>query len=132
MIQTVKILGCASNDAKYLQMSRCERKLHRKDLLESDTHPGPVSFNKLTPLISIRFAFDHAACFNTVANFRVSLKLKGLYSNSVQVPRPRLLARDLSFNQVSLSNTIQMVYVDKSANYCDKNQKEGSQGTRGR
>ena len=82
--------------------------------------------------IFFRFYFFINFFFFNKTHFRVSIKLKNLYSSSVQVPRPRLLARDLSFSNSASSNVLQMVYVDESIDYCDRNQREGSQGTKGR
>lgn len=57
--------------------------------------------------------------------FRVALKLKDLYTKSVKVEPQRLEQRDIQ-------NQLQMVYVDKSHDYCEKNNREGSAGTQGR
>ena len=57
--------------------------------------------------------------------FRVAMKLKDLYSKSVKVEPQRLEQRDIQ-------NQLQMVYVDKSHDYCEKNNREGSTGTQGR
>jgi len=53
------------------------------------------------------------------------MKLKDLYSKSVKVEPQRLEQRDIQ-------NQLQMVYVDKSHDYCEKNNREGSTGTQGR
>ena len=53
------------------------------------------------------------------------MKLKDLYTKSVKVEPQRLEQRDIQ-------NQLQMVYVDKSHDYCEKNNREGSAGTQGR
>ena len=55
------------------------------------------------------------------------MKLKDLYTKSVKVEPQRLEQRD-----TSNKNHLQMVYVDKSHDYCEKNNREGSVGTQGR
>lgn len=55
----------------------------------------------------------------------VAMKLKYLYSKSVKVEPQRLEQRDIQ-------NQLQMVYVDQSHDYCEKNNREGSMGTQGR
>ena len=50
------------------------------------------------------------------------MKLKDLYTKSVKVEPQRLEQRDIQ-------NQLQMVYVDKSHDYCEKNNREGSAGT---
>ena len=129
----IRFSGCASDDAKYLQMSRSFRKLFWKNLLESDPFYGQVNYSKSLYLKTSKKTLSFELVNNNHFYFRVSNKLKDLYSESIQVPGPRLLARDLSINTVVRHpHAVQMVYVDQSYNFCEKNNREGSQGTRGR
>ena len=67
--------------------------------------------------------------------FSVAEKLKKMYTDSVKVSKSRperslIVPSRARFSRNGLS--LQMVYVDKSHDYCEKNAKEGSSGTRGR
>ena len=65
--------------------------------------------------------------------FSVAEKLKKLYTDSVKVSKSRPERSLIVPSRARFSrNTLQMVYVDKSHDYCEKNAKEGSSGTRGR
>ena len=77
-------------------------------------------------------------------NFSVAEKLKELYSKSVPLPKRRternsnqhMVSRHQSprYNPTMMiqRNPLQMVYIDKSHDYCEKDTKEGSTGTKGR
>ena len=65
--------------------------------------------------------------------FSVAEKLKKMYTDSVKVSKSRPERSLIVPSRPRFSrNTLQMVYVDKSHDYCEKNAKEGSSGTRGR